>query len=383
MTTKKRKIRVAFCLRDMMVGGVESVLTRTLDKLAQYNDLDITVVTYTPVRQMWRGWFNAHKNISVRTLYPCKFLGTDLPHFFVWRVLKHVARDVYRMFRCGVFTKRMFRDIDVVVDYYDFDCARELKKLNVPKIAWWHSSSSKFHNGKYQNNIHNYDKFVVLTDAFAEELRTMYPDYSDKILRIYNPIDIDEVRARADMAHAQNGNYFVCVARLVNGKDIETLICAFDKFWQKNKKPDVDLLIVGDGYARARYELIAQGTSAKKHIIFTGATDNPFLFIRNARANVLSSIGEGLPTVLIESAALGTLNISSDCPNGPREILMNGRAGMLFDVGDANTLAEQMDAVYNNKVDIKKMVNVATKNMNRFDATEIANQIHNLILCVR
>lgn len=28
-----KKIKIAFCLRDMQVGGVESVLLRTLDEL--------------------------------------------------------------------------------------------------------------------------------------------------------------------------------------------------------------------------------------------------------------------------------------------------------------------------------------------------------------
>ena len=74
MADKKRKIRVAFCLRDMKVGGVESVLTRTLDVLAKFPDINITVITYTPIRDVWRGWFDLHKNIAVLTLYPCRFL---------------------------------------------------------------------------------------------------------------------------------------------------------------------------------------------------------------------------------------------------------------------------------------------------------------------
>jgi len=380
MVGKKRKIRVAFCLRDMKIGGVESVLTRTLDKLSQYSDLQITVITYTSIRGEWRGWFDAHKNISVRTLYPCKLLGTDLPHFFLFRLVKHIVRDVYRWGRRVLFNKRMFRNLDVVIDYYDFDCARELSKLKIPRIAWWHSSSDKFNDGKYVRYLRNYEKFVVLTDAFAEELRKKYPDYADKIMRIYNPLNVDMVREKAKWANVHRGDFFVCVSRLVNGKDIKTLIHAFNKFWQNNKKPNIDLLIVGDGYARTRFESIAKSVAASKHIVFAGAVDNPFGFMRGARANILSSVGEGLPTVLLEGSALGTLNIASDCPNGPREILMNGRAGLLFPVGDIDMLAKHLTAVYNDTADVKKMISVANKNMKRFDAAQIADQIHDLIL---
>lgn len=380
MNNKKRKIHVAFCLRDLKVGGVESVLTRTLDKLSHYRDLDITVITYTPIRDVWRDWFASHKNISVRTLYPSRFLGTDLPHFFVWRLLKHIARDVYRWTRRKFFNNRAFRDIDVIVDYYDFDCVREVEKLPISKIAWWHSSSAKFHNGGYVHHIANYNRFVVLTDAFADELRQQYPTYAEKIMRIYNPIDVDVVRQMAGVAPTRDGDYFVSVSRLVNGKDIETLIRAFDKFWRKNNKPNVDLLIVGDGYARARFESVAHGVGAKNHIVFTGTVNNPFGLMHDARANILSSVGEGFAIVLIESAAVGTLNIASDCAYGPREVLMDGRAGLLFNVGDTDVLANYMDAVWNNTVNVKKMVNVATKNMKRFDANEISEKIHNLIL---
>ena len=41
-----------------------------------------------------------------------------------------------------------------------------------------------------------------------------------------------------------------------------------------------------------------------------------------------------MPNVLLESHVLKKFIISSDCPTGPREILLNGRAGFLFNVGD-------------------------------------------------
>lgn len=379
MVAQKHKIHVAFCLRDMKVGGVESVLTRTLDCLSHYMDIDVTVVTYTPIRDVWRDWFNAHKNVSVRTLYPCKFLGTDLPHFFVWRILKHIARDLYRWIRRGLFNKSVFRDFDIVVDYYDFDCAREISKLKIPKIAWWHSSPDKFFDGGYARYIGTYNKFVVLTNAFADELRKKYPGYANKIVQIYNPLDADTVQKMANVGPTRDGDYFVCVSRLVNGKDVETVIRAFDVFLQKNNRPNVDLLIVGDGYARSRLESVAHSIAADNHIVFTGIVDNPFGLMRDARANILSSTGEGFAIVLIEASAVGILNIASDCKYGPKEILMNGRAGLLFNVGDINALANHMDAIYNNTIDVKKMINIATKNMNRFDVKTIANQIHDLI----
>ena len=383
MVTKKRKVRVAFCLRDLKVGGVESVLTRTLDYLSKFPDLDIVVITYTPIRDMWRAWFDSHKKVSVRTLYPSRFLGTDLPHFFVWRILKHIARDVYRWFRRVFCNKRVFRDIDVAVDYYDFDCVRELAGKKIPHVAWWHSGDEKFIRGGYVKYVGQYEKFVVLTDGFADSLKSLYPEIATKVMRIYNPIDVDVIRKSANTAPVRAGNYFVVVSRLVNGKDIKTVISAFDDFRKKNNNSDVRLVIVGDGYRMNDYKSFARNSGSNEYIDFMGAMQNPMGIMRGAIANILSSEHEGLPTVLIEAAALGTLNIASDCHYGPREILLNGRAGLLFPVGDVKALSEQMDRVYNNTVDVEKITACATRNVKRFDIQQIAEVVHDLIVGIK
>ena len=70
-----------------------------------------------------------------------------------------------------------------------------------------------------------------------------------------------------------------------------------------------------------------------------GFLDNPFQYMAHASLFVLSSVFEGLPTVLIEALACGCPVVSTDCPSGPREILDNGRYGTLVPMSDEKSLA--------------------------------------------
>ena len=373
-----KKIRVAFCLRDMQIGGVESVLIRTFDELLKNKNIELSLITYVDISvPMYREYLDKHPEIKVYSLYPGSLLGTKLPHFFMWRLVIHVLRDIYRNAMRFMFGMRKFHNIDVFIDYHSFGFHKEFKHIKSGrKIAWFHSSIDAFLNDKCINYCENYDKIVVLTDDFINQIDNVYPEQNGKFIRIYNPFDTVAIQNMAnEKTNKISGDYFCCVSRLSADKDIITLLKGFDLFWLSNNKPNVKLVIVGDGNKAGDYKKYANSLESSKQIVFVGATKNPFVYMKNARANILSSFSEGLPTVLIESMIVGTVNIASDCKCGPREILLNGDAGMLFKPGDATGLAKCMTEVYNNNVDVKQMIAKATKSLNRFDSHTIMRDI--------
>ena len=88
----------------------------------------------------------------------------------------------------------------------------------------------------------------------------------------------------------------------------------------------------------------------------------------------MSSKFEGLPNVLIESQYLEKYIISTNCPTGPKEILLNGKLGDLVKVGDYNEIANKIIKFYKNKKRTKKIIKLGKKNLNRFDYENNCNE---------
>ena len=70
---------------------------------------------------------------------------------------------------------------------------------------------------------------------------------------------------------------------------------------------------------------------------------------------------------MLEAQYLRKYIISTNCPTGPKEILLNGKAGDLIKVGDYKKLSLLISQYNDNKKSIIKKINVGTKNFFRFD----------------
>lgn len=70
-----------------------------------------------------------------------------------------------------------------------------------------------------------------------------------------------------------------------------------------------------------------------------GYVDNALPYMAASDLLALSSLSEGMPTVLIEAMYCGTPVVSTDCPFGPYEALDGGRYGDLVPVSDPEAMA--------------------------------------------
>jgi len=101
------------------------------------------------------------------------------------------------------------------------------------------------------------------------------------------------------------------------------------------------LLIVGQGEGEHRdlIENLKTELGLEGSVTLHGFDSNPYKYMRAADVFVMSSEWEGPGHVLIEAQALGTPVVSTDCPAGPRDTLLDGQAGLLVPVGDPEAMA--------------------------------------------
>ena len=374
--------KIAFFMYDMRTGGVETVLVNTINALLKQN-AEITLYSHrTIIEPVHLEWLKKHPEIRVVIYYPlARFFDRQNRRRPIIRALKRICFGIYRVYRNLLMASRVrLQNFDAIIDYISGYSAKPLRNIhNVLKITWIHCSMNYFRDNNLISGLSQYDKIVCISDSFLKEFVREYPQYAARVVRIYNPINFAEIQNKLKSALAPSGKYFSCVSRLDSDKDIPTLLRAFDDFYKTENKPDVNLYIIGDGDKRAEFADMVKKLSSSSHIIFTGKTTNPFGYMNGAMAHILSSFNEGLPTVLIEAMATNTLNISSNCPNGPHEILLDGDAGILFEPGNVQELSKKMSDVFHKRVDIDKMKKCAIKSLSRFDSQNTALQIIDLI----
>jgi hypothetical protein len=96
---------------------------------------------------------------------------------------------------------------------------------------------------------------------------------------------------------------------------------------------------VGEGPEKKNILNKIESMGLTGRVILVGFKQNPMPLIMNSCLFVLSSNNEGFGLVLIEALALKKQIVSTDCPSGPREILMDGKFGQLVPVNDSKKLA--------------------------------------------
>jgi glycosyltransferase involved in cell wall biosynthesis len=188
---------------------------------------------------------------------------------------------------------------------------------------------------------------VAVSQGAAEDLARTAHIPRSRISVIYNPAVHSALR---DLALQPNFHpwfadghppVILAAGRLIPQKDYPTLLRAFS-ILKGNRL--IRLAILGEGKEQAVLGKLAADLGISSNLDFMGFDNNPYRYMTRCSVFVLSSAWEGFSIALAEALACGAQIVSTDCPNGPAEILDHGKYGRLVPVGDPAAMAEAIGA---------------------------------------
>ena len=350
--------KIGFCIDSLEMGGAENLLVDIIMELSKYYELSL-LTKYKS---------NSYLYNKVKNKVDYYYLEDRTTQRTLW---SRLFSSIKKKMKFKQFEKK----IDIVIDFLDGDFHKYIKKIkNKKKIIWLHSNYIDLKKRKrIQKKINYYDEIIVICNDMKLQLLNEEIDKS-RMHQIYNFVDygkINQLLKTMEKYREIYGEYFLTVCRLnEEQKDVITLLIAFKKYGGNEK-----LIIIGDGPDRKKLEEMSKKLEIDKKVIFLGEINNPYCYMHYAKLFILSSKTEGFGLVLVEALYCGTKVISSNCLVGPREILLDGEIGELFQVGDSDDLLRKI------KISLKKEYNVERikKSLKRFEKKEFIKNIKELL----
>lgn len=224
-------------------------------------------------------------------------------------------------------------------------------------------------------------RIVCVSRGVRDEAVHQFDAPSERTVVLANPINTDRVRQLADEPVDDDwfsdnaGPVFLGVGRLVAQKNFSELLTAFALLNDDSAR----LVLLGDGPERAHLESLSRDLGVQDRVRFAGAVQNPFQFMRRARALVLSSRYEGFGMALVEAMAAGTATIAARCNYGPDEICGSGAYGDTYSPGDVNELARLLARAVRDETHVKHLKSAGTERAEEYDTSVVVPMLEALM----
>jgi glycosyltransferase involved in cell wall biosynthesis len=389
-----KKMKVLFVVPTMRAGGVErctAILLRYFDR--DLYDMGLVLIHYHKPFYRWPSDIKTYVLAHEPWLLPYDHLTQLFPHMaskhqnsFAW--LEVTARNL------GKIIRQQQPDAVIAQDFFA-SIITLLAKRFVPNqskvLCSIHNHYSNLlptsqhgdlHAAIMQRCLNEADHIVAVSHGVVEDLVHHFGTRRDLISVIHNPIDLGEVTELAEAQITEHAWFnekvpiFLFVGRLTTQKGLQYLLQAVALARQS---AEFRCALIGEGEQRQELEALARQLKITDVIRFLGRQNNPFKFMKRATAFVLPSVMEGLPYVLSEALACGCPIIATDCSPGVRELLADGKCGLLVPPKNSGALAEAILYVLRDTDLRAKLIEEGLRQVEQFAAEKIVSQYEALV----
>lgn len=334
-------MKIAYCTPSLyMAGGVERVLTTKMNWLVEHTDHEVYVILtdgagQPPFYPLDPRVHVIQLDINFEQLWHLSFLKKGLVFMRKQRQYKKALKKALLEIRPDITDSLMRREINFITSIKDGSL--KIGELHVNRNNYRNFEANetnfvkrlfeKYWMGQLLRKVKKLDRFVVLSNEDAANWHEL-----DNVHVIPNPLP----QLYTQHATLQNKTVVAC-GRYVYQKGFDLLI----ETWRyvHERHADWKLEVYGKG-ERDVYQQQVEDLQFGDCIKLNGPTSDIESKYATSSIFVLSSRFEGFGMVLIEAMNCGVPCVSFACPCGPKDIITNGKDGILVPNGDVKALAD-------------------------------------------
>ena len=292
---------------------------------------------------------------SISGVVPCDFPRNILATL---GQIKYILRNkIYARGLAGILKKEHV-DLVHINTVYSYFGAYAAHKVNIPYV--WHirefleeDQENEFYFPKYMYKLMNRADLVIAIS------RSIYKKYSKSLHKnvmkvIYNGIDIDQFYKPERQIFEDSILKLCYVGGLSELKGTDDLIEACRLLNQEGYQDAYRLMIAGRG--GEEYEEALREKLKANHIenveLLGFRSDVPDVMAQ-ADVSVVTSRCEAFGRVTVEAMLTGNLVLGADSA-GTKELLKNGKFGVLYQCGNPESIKQQMLYILNHKEELRE-----------------------------
>ena len=223
------------------------------------------------------------------------------------------------------------------------------------KIVWIHNDLTKteFHHYTEEElrKFFGFDRIMVISEKIQQDFEKAAKTVTEKqkIIRIYNPINVEETLEKANeptkiYEFDRNVKTFIAVGTVFPQKGFDRLLKAHKRLLEEGLPHKI--IIVGNGYDFENIKKLKSDLGIDETATMLGFVDNPYPYLNAADFFILSSRYEGYPTILFEAIILKKKIIATEV-SGAKEMLDGGNLGKIIKNSDEDIYENMKKALTN------------------------------------
>ena len=199
------------------------------------------------------------------------------------------------------------------------------------------------------------DYLLTMTYKTKQMIANRVKIPTNKILVVENPIISRDIRRLALQQIDLNEKFifkkkvYCAIGRLTFQKNFFELLNGFKKYSEEVDK-DFNLIIIGEGELKNDLAVYIKKNNLDNFYLL-GFKSNPYKYLQRSDLYISTSLWEEPGHTLIEAGYLNVPILTSDCPNGPHEIIIDGYNGLKYQLGSTSDLVDKIKIF--NTLDVK------------------------------